>query len=275
MTGATIALDLTPCAGADAVLRAGTVLGNRAEADLLGLAALRPSSAIAGDGYAVGELIAIEREAAAADLGRAKLAFLAGGDGGARREWRSSVSFGSPASWIVAESRGADLIVVSAESPKNPESAARGARAIDLVMGAGRPVLVAPTEGRPLEFGAAVLAWKETRETRRAALDALPFLRLFDRVVVLAVAQRDAAKSVEHELASVIGWLSSHAITAEARQADARHNATAELTGQIEALEADLVVAGAYGRPRVSEWVLGGVTCDYLLSPDRCVLLSH
>ena len=275
MTGATIALDLTPCHGADAVRRAGTVLGDRIEADLLGLAALRPSSAIAGDGYAVGELIAIEREAAAAVLGRAKLAFLAGGDGEARREWRSTVSFGSPASWIVAESRGADLIVVSPEPPKDPDSAAHGARAIDLVMGAGRPVLVAPVEGRPLEFGTAVLAWKDTRETRRAALDAVPFLRLFDRVVVLAAAHRDAAKSAERELASLVGWLARHAISAEARQVDARRDATAELTGQIEALEADLVVAGAYGRPRVSEWVLGGVTCDYLLSPDRCVLLSH
>ncbi|MBV8683664.1 MAG: universal stress protein [Caulobacteraceae bacterium] len=275
MTGATIALDLSPCLGVEAVRRAGSVLAERVEADLLGLAALRPSTAIAGDGYAAGELIAINRDAAAANLGRAKLAFMAAGDGEARREWRSSISFDSPASWIIAEARGADLIVASPESPKDPDSAARGARAIDLVMGSGRPVMLAPAEGRCLGFGTAILAWKDTRETRRAALDAAPFLRLFDRVVVLAVAHRDASKVVAQQLSSVVGWLVRHGIATELRQEEEAHDATVELVAQIEELQADLVVAGAYGRPRMSAWVLGGVTCDYLLHPDRCVLLSH
>jgi nucleotide-binding universal stress UspA family protein len=257
------------------VRRAGSALAERVDADLLGLAALRPSSAVAGDGYAVGELIAIEREAATADLGRARLAFLAGSDSGARREWRSSVSFGSPVLWIAAETRGADLIVASPESPVDRGSAAHGARAIDLVMGAGGPVMLAPAEGRPLAFGTAVLAWKDTRETRRAALDSVPFLRLFERVVVLAIARRDAAKAAAQELDSVVGWLAGHAIDAETWLKEAAHDGAGELASQIETLQADLVVAGAYGRPRASEWVLGGVSCDYLLDPDRCVLLSH
>src|ERR1700739_1422183 len=115
MTGATIALDLTPGRGAEAVRLAGSALTERIDADLLGLAALRPSTAIGAEGYAVGELIAIEREAAAADLSKAKAAFLGELDGGARREWRGAVSFGPPVSWIISEARGADLIVASPE----------------------------------------------------------------------------------------------------------------------------------------------------------------
>jgi nucleotide-binding universal stress UspA family protein len=34
-------------------------------------------------------------------------------------------------------------------------------------------------------------------------------------------------------------------------------------------------VAGAYGHSRLREWVLGGVTGDFLIDPDRPVLLAH
>jgi nucleotide-binding universal stress UspA family protein len=40
-------------------------------------------------------------------------------------------------------------------------------------------------------------------------------------------------------------------------------------------LAAGLIVAGAYGRQRFRELVLGGVTEHLVTQSNRCVLLSH
>jgi nucleotide-binding universal stress UspA family protein len=47
------------------------------------------------------------------------------------------------------------------------------------------------------------------------------------------------------------------------------------LAGIANDVEADLVVAGAYGHSRIREWAFGGVTRDLLLRDRRCTLLSH
>jgi nucleotide-binding universal stress UspA family protein len=47
------------------------------------------------------------------------------------------------------------------------------------------------------------------------------------------------------------------------------------LLGRAKELEADLLVMGAYGRPRLSELVLGGVTRHVLAASPVPVLLSH
>lgn len=47
------------------------------------------------------------------------------------------------------------------------------------------------------------------------------------------------------------------------------------LAAEIARRARDLVVAGAYGRSHMSEWVFGGATRDVLLNIGCCVLLSH
>jgi nucleotide-binding universal stress UspA family protein len=48
-----------------------------------------------------------------------------------------------------------------------------------------------------------------------------------------------------------------------------------ELLRFIRDEHADLIVAGGYGRSRLGEWVLGGVTRDLLASSPVCCLFSH
>ena len=38
---------------------------------------------------------------------------------------------------------------------------------------------------------------------------------------------------------------------------------------------ADLIVAGAYGRSRLGEWMFGGVTHELLAKSQLCCLFSH
>ncbi|WP_352903275.1 hypothetical protein [Mesorhizobium sp. M0833] len=86
-------------------------------------------------------------------------------------EWGQAVC--SPTHFLSVSARAADLIVTGGDKG---EDVYRAADIRSLVLGTGRPVLAAASQ---IEDGMAktvLVAWKETREARRALTDALPFL---------------------------------------------------------------------------------------------------
>jgi nucleotide-binding universal stress UspA family protein len=275
MTWRTLALDLSPSGSSGGVRQAAALLAERFETAVLALAALRPAKAVAGDGYSAGELMALERDTFTEQLNQAQTAFWAQvAPASPHREWRGVVGFDPPASWIAREARGADLII-AAPPAGGILKGANHVNLADLVMAAGRPVLIAPSGGRPLALRTAVVAWKDTRETRRAMSDAVPLLRACARVIAVTIAPRANLETARGELAEVGCWLARYGVTSELR-VERSHGDDASRLGMIVTdLDADVLVAGAYGRARMREWILGGVTCDFLLNPDRCVLVSH
>jgi nucleotide-binding universal stress UspA family protein len=140
----------------------------------------------------------------------------------------------------------------------------------------GRPVLVAPPAGGRLALEAVVVAWKDTREARRAISDALPLLRSAGEVVVMEVCGSDEAGDAGVHVASVVKGLARHGVKARAKvQTAPPERVATELNIEAQAIGADLIVAGGYGHTRIGEWVFGGVTFDLLNYPERFVLLSH
>ena len=276
MTWRTLALDLSPSGRDGRVRQAGALLAERFDSAVLALAALKPASgSVGGDGYAAGEFIALERESLTDQLNKAQSSFWAQVAPESRhREWRGVVGVDPPASWIAREARGADLIIAAPPSDAIFKGASQ-VNVADLVMAAGRPVLIAPAECRPLDLGTAMVAWKDTRETRRAVTDSLPLLRACNRVVVVTIASRARLEMARAELEEVGGWLARCGVTSELRDERSHGDDASRLRMIAADLEADIIVAGAYGRARMREWILGGVTCDFLLNPDRCVLVSH
>lgn len=106
------------------------------------------------------------------------------------------------ASFLSSEAAGADLLIVGPQR----SGAGLGELSVDtaaVVMTAGRPVLLAPEGLERLDLRRAMLAWKNTREARRAALDALPWLALADEVLIVNVAERPS----DEELGTVRDWL--------------------------------------------------------------------
>ena len=132
-----------------------------------------------------------------------------------------------------------------------------------------------PPQLTGFNFKCAIIAWKDTREARRAVSDALPLLHQVEQVIVAEIVQEQSAQTASKaRLDDVAEWLVRRGIAAASV-------ATKELigvTGQIEIMAqdegADVIVAGAYGHTRLTEWVFGGVTRD-LLAGKRSVLLSH
>lgn len=183
--------------------------------------------------------------------------------------WRAGIL--EPTLFLASQARAADLLVVGA-SQSNPACSPLAADAGRLVVSAGRPVLVVPPGLADCDFGCAVVAWKDTREARRALIDGLPLLRLTKRVVVVHV----ALEPDQAGLADVVGQLGRHGCPAEAltiRDSDDAVPALLMDTARDEG--AGLIVSGAYGRSRQREWLLGGVTRELLTSSPVCCLMSH
>ena len=180
----------------------------------------------------------------------------------------------TPAPAIAAASRAADLIVAGG-APREMHDPYRDCSAAELAITSGRPVLVAPPDGRPLSARQVVLAWKDTREARRALSDAIPFLERAERVVVTAICAAIDAEEASRQVEDVTGALKRRGINAAAKVVEHAHPDGFQLLRQASLEGADLIVCGAYGHTRLGEWVFGGFTRD-LLSQDDChLLISH
>jgi nucleotide-binding universal stress UspA family protein len=182
-------------------------------------------------------------------------------------EWRKSFAQ-NPLEFVVSEARSADLIItgISRDSSVNPA---------DLVMEVGRPVLVVPPEGEELRFKTAIIAWKETRESRRAVVDALPLLSAYETVHIIEITAKDKLEKAKEHVDDVADWLKRHGISPISSVLEASGDTSIQLAERAFIEGADLIVAGAYGHSRVREWVLGGVTRDLLTRIPCCSLLSR
>ncbi len=89
-------------------------------------------------------------------------------------EWRSAIDF--PARAILREARCADIIVSAPDRGALSDPLAQ-ASPKDLVMQAGRPLLIVPDSAAWVDLRSVLVAWKDTTEARRAIADALPMLR--------------------------------------------------------------------------------------------------
>jgi nucleotide-binding universal stress UspA family protein len=186
-----------------------------------------------------------------------------------RAEWRSSMDF--PREVIPKEARAADLLVIG-------QGMLRGdvVHSYDpgtIILAAGRPVLVVPPEIDRLELSRVLVAWKDTREARRAIRDALPFLKLADEVNI-AVAKTPGAEDADAQIADVSKYLDRHDVRVAQQIATvASEDEEVLLLDLARQHRVNLIVAGAYGRTRLSEWIFGGVTRHLLLnSPVPCLL---
>lgn len=82
-----------------------------------------------------------------------------------------------------------------------------------ILMGSGRPVILAPEKAPPEAINTVVVGWKETPEAARALAASLPLLRQAQRVVLLSVEEEGAA--APRALEDLAGQLAWHGISAD------------------------------------------------------------
>ncbi|WP_380785308.1 universal stress protein [Sphingomonas sp. R86521] len=272
MTYSTLMVHLDGGRANAALLDVTATLADQYGAAVIGIAACQPVQIGTFDGYLGGDYAVIERDIVDGELARAKTEFHAH-DRLAHHvlEWRSIPTLVNIAHVVAENARSADLVVTSA-GPGFADLATH-ADTGDLILRAGRPVLVVPEGAATATFATVMVAWTDTRECRRAISDALPMLKAADRVVIVEVAidAIDARKPID----DIAAWLARHGVDADKIVARMKGTSIDTLAGIADDIQADLVVAGAYGHSRIREWTFGGITRDLLLRNRRCALLSH
>ena len=276
MTYVTLMVHLTLGSSNAGVLQIAGDLAERFHANVIGIAACQPIQVIYGDGEVAGDIVELDRQELEKEIKAAEAEFRSAlhtriGN----LEWRSTVTLGPLSDYLAHEARSADLVISGVDLARSMFDASRHVNMSDLVMQVGRPTLVVPPSVGKLEFERVIVGWKETREARRAALDALPFLKQAAHVAVVEIADEKQLVTARTHLEDVVCWLKKHGIVAEAIAAPSSGDDAAHLNAIAREQGADLIVAGAYGHSRLREWVLGGMTRELLLRADRCALLSH
>lgn len=173
-----------------------------------------------------------------------------GGGEGLSISWQQTRSFFSE---TPEEARYHDLTVMSREAELSAQ------RIKQVLLQSGRPLLLAPPRPLPTLGRAIAIAWKAGAEAARAVTAASSLLARAERVFVLAVSANDDERDrlSAERLARGLGW---RGIKAEIRMEHAPEAEARKLAAMAYGCEADLLVMGAYGRNRLREYVLGGVT---------------
>jgi len=133
-----------------------------------------------------------------------------------------------------------------------------------------RPVLIA-RDGLKLG-GAVAVAWDGGKEASRAARLAMPLLEKASRVVIVAAPK---ASSRSFDAAKLQSYYAARGVKAELEVlTDSGDPAPALLQAAARA-KADILVSGAFGHPRLQEFIFGGTTRTLLNSEQPSLFLSH
>jgi nucleotide-binding universal stress UspA family protein len=120
------------------------------------------------------------------------------------------------------------------------------------------------------------VAWNARREAIRAEADALPLLVKAEAVEVLVVDHERHAGHGPEPGADIARHMARHGAQVEVRRLSSGGEDVGRLLlSQAAAFRADLLVMGAYGQSRLSEWMFGGVTRTVLREAGIPVLMSR
>jgi len=138
----------------------------------------------------------------------------------------------------------------------------------------GRPVLIAPpTSPRTLATNVLV-AWNNSTEQARTMADAMPLLRLAERITILTVEGATVAGPSGEQMARSlkINGLSANTMTLKPA---GKRTAGETILAKADELGCDLIVKGAYTQSRLRQMIFGGTTRHILANAKLPVLMAH
>ena len=182
---------------------------------------------------------------------------------------KTFVSLKSPVwSGLAKEGRLSDVLVFDDAAARGKGSLAEAFQQI--VANEQRPTVVARAG---LKVGGIVaVAWDGGKEASRAMRTALPLLQKAAKVIVLSAPTSSSRKCDPPRLQA---FLSARNVPSEVEVLSAGGEAAPALIAAAKAASADILVAGAYGHPRLREFIFGGATRTFLNADSPSLFLSH
>jgi nucleotide-binding universal stress UspA family protein len=176
------------------------------------------------------------------------------------------------ADWI-----GSDLVIMG---QSNPDRDPRDQKSLieNAVMNSGRPVLVLPYAGTFETVGENILlGWSGTRESARAAHDALPFIKSAKGTRIFWVGkQNDKSHFIEQTAEQIAIGLDRHGAKVTVTHIEPGSISIGdELLNTASDTGADMIVTGGFGHSKFYDFVLGATTNHILKTMTVPVFLSH
>jgi nucleotide-binding universal stress UspA family protein len=188
-------------------------------------------------------------------------------------EWDWHCFDGPVVETLIAQSRLADIVIVSQPTRGRHSGDPPLPIVGDIVLHSSAPVLLTPVGGGRFEAdGNVVLAWNGSSEAAQAMRLTAPLLRRAACVHVVEVSDDGAGVPP----ADAATYLARHGIACEVHDWPAKGRRTAAaLLNAVAELDASYLVMGAYGHSRLRETVLGGVTRELIQSTTVPLILAH
>ncbi|BEP42533.1 universal stress protein [Variovorax sp. V15] len=206
------------------------------------------------------------------------------------REFRAGIAASGPLSYevrladgatvdaVARHGRASDLVVLGQDDDSTRKDTTVRALAEQVLMEAGRPVLVVPSAGDAFERVPkdAIVAWDGSREAAVALRAALPALRNGVRVTLVSLRHPRGEDDARRLLVpDMIQYLLRHGVNARAESGVTEASFADALLSRVSELGADLLVMGGYGHSRLRERIMGGVTRQIFSQMTVPVLMAH
>jgi nucleotide-binding universal stress UspA family protein len=169
---------------------------------------------------------------------------------------------------LSAESRLSDVVVFNNDPARGRGPLAEAFQ--QMVADEQRPVLIARegfSVGGPIAVG-----WDGGKEASRAARLALPLLEKASRVVILAAPK---ATSRSFDPARLQAYYAARGVATDIDILPDSGDAAPLLLYAARKAGAEILVAGAFGHPRLQEFIFGGTTRTLLSTDQPTLFLSH
>ncbi len=176
---------------------------------------------------------------------------------------------------MARRSRMADLVIST--SPTGTADLPLGFDQTTRALFAGAsPMLLVPAAWEGGAPERVLVAWNDSAEATDAVRAALPLLRRAATVHVLEGEREPGVEGLQSPPLRLLPWLARQGVNVQRRQIfDTGAPVGETLLAEAEAMHADLLVMGAWGRSRFSELVLGGITHHLLQHARLPLLLAH
>lgn len=169
---------------------------------------------------------------------------------------------------LAMEGRLSDVVVFD-------DGAARGRGPLaeafqQIVADEQRPTIVA-RPGLKVD-GVIAVAWDGGKEASRAVRTALPLLQKAEKVLLLSA---PSASSRKFDVATLQEFLAARGVASEVELLKDSGDPAPALLRAAKAAGATILVAGAFGHPRLQEFIFGGATRAFLHADSPSLFLSH
>ncbi|WMD22026.1 universal stress protein [Achromobacter seleniivolatilans] len=254
-------------------------LAKRHGAELVGIyASAAPPQYYYGESVLMSRTLNVIKELQAQNRGAVQNAFL---EAAAAADVPAVVRAGetSPSACVALYARTSDLVIVSQHNPDDVEAAHETEFVEQLLLTAGRPVLVVPSSGDFAVTGDRILyCWDGSREAARALGDAAAAMRLASHLTVLTMDEGGATRNRE---SVPFEDLATYCVAQSMPAPDHVHRdikgvgVGSTILNAAADYSADMIVMGAYGHSKLRQWAMGGATASMLKSMTVPIMFSH